>query len=170
MTNPVLSLSDLEVGQVLASREIAITRDTLVRYAGASGDFNAIHYNDAVAEQVGLPGVIAHGMLTMGTAITVVTDATGDPAAIRSYSTRFTKPVPVPALGAAALLVTVTVRGIDAAAGTAELDLTAESGGAKVLGKARAVVALPGTVHQPGTADENGAAGAGAEAAHGAGA
>jgi acyl dehydratase len=138
-----LRLSDLVVGQELARSEHPISRDTLVRYAGASGDFNAIHYNDAVAEQVGLPGVIAHGMLTMGTAMSAVLDVVGDPAAVRACSTRFTKPVPVPALGSTALSVVVTVRAVDAGAGTAELDIAAEAAGAKVLGRARATIALP---------------------------
>src|SRR5699024_11323520 len=75
MTAAPLALSDLTVGQELARTEHELTRDTLVRYAGASGDFNPIHYNDTAAQQAGLPGVIAHGMLTMGTAITGLLEA-----------------------------------------------------------------------------------------------
>jgi acyl dehydratase len=143
-----MTLADLSVGQEIAQRQYEISRDTLVRYAGASGDFNPIHYNDAVAEQVGLPGVIAHGMLTMGTAITALMDAVGDPSAVRAYSVRFTKPLPVPAIGSTTLDVSVKVRSIDAEAGTAECDLTAQAAGVKVLGRARATVALPADSEQ----------------------
>lgn len=137
-------LADLSVGDEVARRTYEISRDSLVRYAGASGDFNPIHYNDTVATSVGLDGVIAHGMLTMGTAISAVTSWIGDPAAIREYSTRFTKPVPVPATVAAQLTVTATIGAIDAQAGTVRVDLVAEAGGVTVLGRARATVALPG--------------------------
>jgi acyl dehydratase len=119
MSSSPLSLADLEVGQEILRRDVPVSRDTLVRYAGASGDFNPIHYNDAFAESVGLPGVIAHGMLTMGLAISTVLDAVDDPTAVRSYRTRFTKPVPVPAL-----------------------DISAENAGNRVLGRAQATLAL----------------------------
>ena len=85
--------SDVEVGTVLPSITATFTRETLVRYAGASTDFNPIHYSDRAASELGLPGVIAHGMLTMGTALRVVTDWCGDPARVLSYYVRFTKPV-----------------------------------------------------------------------------
>ena len=139
---PAGSLADAAVGDVLFSREVEVTRDRLVRYAGASRDFNPIHYNDAVATGVGLPGVIAHGMLTMGAASRLLTDWAGDPTAIVTYSTRFTRPVVVPDddLGAE-----LTVRGRVAALledGLVRVDLTVTSGGAKVLSLARAVVAL----------------------------
>ena len=143
MTAPALRLADLAVGQELSRTSHEITRDTLVRYAGASGDFNPIHYNDAVAAEAGLPGVIAHGMLTMGTAITGLLDVLGDPTLVRSYSTRFTSPIPVPATGSALLEVVAVVGAIDEAAGTARIDLTAQVDGTKVLGRARATVALP---------------------------
>ncbi|MBK0332109.1 MaoC family dehydratase N-terminal domain-containing protein [Brachybacterium sp. MASK1Z-5] len=149
---PALCLDDLAKGQELARREYPISRDTLARYAGASGDFNPIHYNDAFATKVGLPGVIAHGMLTMGTAMSAVLDVVGDPTAVRACATRFTKPVEVPALESTTLSVVVTVRGVDAEAGTAELDVTAEAGGAKVLGRARATVALAPRSADGGTA------------------
>jgi acyl dehydratase len=90
------SLDQLEVGSTLPSLTVRFTRATLVRYAGASTDFNPIHYSDHFAAKVGLPGVIAHGLLTMGTALRVVTDWAGDPARVRSYFVRFTKPVVVP--------------------------------------------------------------------------
>ncbi|MGY5765871.1 MaoC/PaaZ C-terminal domain-containing protein [Brachybacterium sp. DNPG3] len=133
----------LEAGQELARREHRITRDTLVRYAGASGDFNPIHYNDAVAAEAGLPGVIAHGMLTMGIAVTGLLDELGDPTLVREYSTRFTNPIPVPATGEAILEAVAVVGAVDEAAGTARVDITATVDGTKVLGRARAVIALP---------------------------
>lgn len=140
MTAAPLALSDLSVGQELARTEHELTRDTLVRYAGASGDFNPIHYNDTVAREAGLPGVIAHGMLTMGVAITGLIDVLGDPTAVRDYSVRFTNPIEVPATGAVTLEVTAVVAAIDEDAGTARVDLTAQSGGKKVLGRARATI------------------------------
>ena len=138
-----VDLTDLAVGQELARTRHEITRDTLVRYAGASGDFNPIHYNDTVATEAGLPGVIAHGMLTMGTAITGLLDAIADPTAVRAYSTRFTQPIPVPATGSAILEVVAVVGALDEEKGTARVDLTAEVDGTKVLGRARATLALP---------------------------
>jgi hypothetical protein len=93
-------LSELSVGQDIGSRRIEVSRLDLIRYAGASGDFNPIHWNEAFARQVGLPGVIAHGMFTMGAAVQLVTDWAGDPGAVLDYQTRFTKPVPVPDLTA----------------------------------------------------------------------
>lgn len=133
----------LEAGQELARREHRITRDTLVRYAGASGDFNPIHYNDAVAAEAGLPGVIAHGMLTMGIAVTGLLEEIGDPTLVREYSTRFTNPIPVPATGEAVLETVAVVGKVDEEAGTARVDITATVDGSKVLGRARAVIALP---------------------------
>ena len=141
-TAPV-DLTALTVGQELARTRHEISRDTLVRYAGASGDFNPIHYNDTVATEAGLPGVIAHGMLTMGTAITGLLDALGDPTLVRGYTTRFTNPLPVPAIGSVTLEVVAVVGAIDEAAGTARVDLTAEVDDTKVLGRSRATIALP---------------------------
>ena len=89
------TFSELTVGQDIGSRSIDVTRTDLVKYAGASGDFNPIHWNEAFATGVGLPGVIAHGMFTMGSAVQLVTDWAGDPAAVVDFQTRFTKPVPV---------------------------------------------------------------------------
>lgn len=142
MTSNALTFEDIETGAQIAHREFEISRDTLVRYAGASGDFNPIHYNDEVATEVGLPGVIAHGMLTMGTAISAVLGVLGPEGTVQAYSTRFTKPVPVPATGRTVLDVTATVRNTDPEARTVELDITAEAGGNKVLGRARATVAF----------------------------
>ena len=145
-----VDLTALTVGQELARTRHEISRDTLVRYAGASGDFNPIHYNDAVATEAGLPGVIAHGMLTMGTAITGLLEAIADPTAVRAYSTRFTNPIPVPPTGSALLEVVAVVGALDETAGTARIDLTAEVDGTKVLGRARATIALPGGAGQDG--------------------
>ena len=131
------------VGDELPTLELRVTRADLVRYAGASGDFNPIHWSDRVATSVGLPGVIAHGMLTMGLAGRAVTDWAGDPAALVEYQVRFGRPVTVPDDDAGA---EVTVRGKVAALlddGRAGVDLTVTSGGEKVLSLARAVVRFP---------------------------
>ena len=133
---------DIEVGHELPPQTFTIRRADLVRYAGASGDFNVIHWNERVATEVGLPDVIAHGMLTMAEAIRVVTDWCGDPGAVVEYSTRFTRPVPVPDDDHGA---TVDVKGsvievLDG--GRVKVDLVVTCEGAKVLGMARAVVQL----------------------------
>ena len=92
----LISISQVHVGLELPVQEFVFTRADLIRYAGASGDFNIIHWNERVAQEVGLPTVIAHGMLTMGTVIRVVTDWLGDPGKVIEYSARFTRPIPVP--------------------------------------------------------------------------
>jgi acyl dehydratase len=129
----------LEVGQVVASREVEISRDTLVRYAGASGDFNPIHYNDVVAQSVGLPGVIAHGMLTMGLAASVVEEWAG-PGNVQDFQARFTRPIAVPNPGHALATVTVSVGALDPELSSARIDVSVEFEGARVLGKAQAIV------------------------------
>ncbi|MFV0134261.1 MaoC family dehydratase [Streptomyces sp. HMX87] len=137
-----ISYSDVEVGTELPAQSFPVTRATLVRYAGASGDFNPIHWNEKFATDVGLPDVIAHGMFTMAEAIRVVTDWAGDPGAIVEYGTRFTRPVVVPNDDKGAL---VEVSGKVAAKlddNTVRVDLTVTSGGQKVLGMSRAVVRL----------------------------
>ncbi len=141
-TRPVLA--HLTVGDVVATRVIEVDRARLVRYAGASGDHNPIHWNDRVAHAVGLPGVIAHGMWTMGAAVAVVSEWAGDPAAVVDYQTRFARPVPVPDPGCAELDVTASVGAIDLDAGTVRIDLTValRPEGARVLAKAQAVVRL----------------------------
>ena len=132
----------VEVGTELPGQTFTITRADLVRYAGASGDFNVIHWNERVAKAVGLPDVIAHGMYTMALAARVVTDWAGDPARVVEYGVRFTRPVPVPDDGTgAALEVTGKVAAL-LDDGRVRVDLTATHGGSKVLGRARAVVAL----------------------------
>lgn len=160
MTTTVpVDLTTLAVGDELSRTTRALSRDTLVRYAGASGDFNPIHYNDTVATDAGLPGVIAHGMLTMGVAITGLLEAVGDPTLVTAYSTRFTGMVPVPATGEVSLEFVATVGAIDEAARTARVDLTAELDGTKVLGRARATLALPVVSDAAAGADEAAAQG-----------
>lgn len=133
-----------EVGDVVAQASFAVTRDTLVRYAGASGDFNPIHYRDDVAASVGLPGVLAHGMLTMGVAVQPVVEWLGGADAVLEYQVRFTKPVPVPPEGSVTLDVTAKAAQVDADAGTARIDLTVKLGPDAVLGRAQVQVRLPG--------------------------
>ena len=87
-------MSPITVGTVVPSQTFRVTRLDLVRYAGASGDFNLIHWNERFATSVGLPDVIAHGMFTMAEAARVVTDWIGDPGALEEYAVRFTRPVP----------------------------------------------------------------------------
>ncbi len=143
------TLGTLEVGQQIGSVTIPITRQDLVRYAGASGDLNPIHWNQSFAEGVGLPGVIAHGMFTMGAAVQLVTDWAGDPAMIVDYQTRFTRPVVVkdttaaPGEPGAVIDVVGVVGALDAERSTARIDLTVTFDGSKVLVKAQAVVKLP---------------------------
>jgi acyl dehydratase len=132
----------VSVGDEIPAQDFPIERADLVRYAGASGDFNPIHWNARYAKSFGLPDVIAHGMYTMATAVRVVTDWAGDPAAVVEYGVRFTRPVVVPDPGEA----TITVRGEVRAVrddGLVEIDLTATVDGQTVLAKARAVVRPP---------------------------
>jgi acyl dehydratase len=131
-----------EVGKELPSRDFKITRDSLVRYAGASGDFNPIHYRDDVAKAVGLPGVLAHGMLTMGIAVQVAVDSFGGSGQILDYQVRFTKPVLIDAQEGALVSVSATVSEVDETAGTIRLSLTTNCGGQTVLGKAQVLVKL----------------------------
>jgi len=134
------SLSTLTIGDVVAGAEFPLTRDSLVRYAGASGDFNPIHYRDDVAASVGLPGVLAHGMLTMGLAVQPVVDWLGDPGRVLDYQVRFTRPVVVDPAEGAVVVVTAKVGRIDE--GGARIDLTVTFAGDTVLGKAQVVVRL----------------------------
>ncbi|HEV3361376.1 MAG TPA: MaoC family dehydratase [Pseudonocardiaceae bacterium] len=132
--------ADIEVGQELPPLSVQVTRADLVRYAGASLDFNPIHWNDKVALDAGLPGVIAHGMLTMALAGRIVTDWVGDPGAVLEYGARFTRPVLVPNDEQGALVeftAKVTEKRED---GTAKIAITARFDGATVLGRATAIV------------------------------
>ncbi len=133
---------EVQVGTELPARSFPVTRATLVQYAGASGDFNPIHWNEKFALEVGLPDVIAHGMFTMAEAARVVTDWVGDPAAVVEYGVRFTKPVIVPNDGVGATVeVTAKVAAL-LEDNRVRVDLVATSAGQKVLGMARAVVRL----------------------------
>ncbi|MEY9215147.1 MaoC family dehydratase [Thermobifida halotolerans] len=134
--------ADVEVGTELPERTYPVRRRDLVRYAGASGDFNEIHWNERVAREVGLPGVIAHGMFTMAQAGRLVTDWVGDPGAIVEYGVRFSAPVVVPDDDTGAELVvggTVTKK-LDN--NQVVVAITARSAGAKVLARSTAVVRL----------------------------
>lgn len=137
-----ISYDDVEVGTDLPAQQFPVTRADLVRYAGASGDFNVIHWNQRIARSVGLPDVIAHGMLTMALAVRVVTDWAGDPAAVVDYGVRFTRPVPVPDddTGAVVAVSAAVAEKLDGR--RVRVDLTATSGEQKVLGRAQAVVQL----------------------------
>jgi len=133
---------DVEVGTELPAQSFTIDRASLVRYAGASGDFNVIHWNERIATAVGLPNVIAHGMLTMALGGRVVTDWVGDPGAVVDYGVRFTRPVVVPDDDAGATIeVTGKVSRKDPD-GIAQVTLTVRFEGATVLGKAQALVRL----------------------------
>jgi acyl dehydratase len=138
----LVSYAEVEVGQPLPTRSFPITRADLVRYAGASGDFNPIHWNQRFARGVGLPDVIAHGMFTMAVAARAVTDWVGDPGAVVEYGVRFTKPVVVPDDDPGALVEVEAVVADKLGDNLVRVDLTARSAGEKVLGMARAVVRL----------------------------
>ena len=133
---------DVEVGHDLPAQTFPIRRADLVRYAGASGDFNVIHWNQRVAQAVGLPDVIAHGMFTMALAARVVTDWAGDPGRVVEYGVRFTRPVPVPDDDEGADLEVTGKVAAKLDDQRVRVDLTATAGGAKVLGRAQAVVVL----------------------------
>ena len=133
---------DVEKGTELPPLSLRVTRADLVRYAGASGDFNPIHWNERVATEVGLPGVIAHGMFAMALASRVVTDWAGDPGAVVEYGVRFTKPVVVPNDDQGALIEVSAKVAAKLDDNTVRVDLTATSAGQKVLGMSRAVVRL----------------------------
>jgi acyl dehydratase len=137
-----INIASLEVGQVIGTEEFHLTRDSLVRYAGASGDFNPIHYRDDFAQSVGLDGVLAHGMLTMGAAVQVAVNWVGDAGKVIDYGVRFTKPVFVDATDGAELVVTGKIGEIDAENGEVRIDLTAAFNETVVLGKAQARVRL----------------------------
>lgn len=151
----MVRFENLEKGQEIGSLAVDLSRASLVRYAGASGDFNPIHWNERFAQSVGLSGVIAHGMLTMGTAVQLVSDWVGDPGAIVDYQTRFTKPVPVadapggenPDTPTNTLTITGKVGALNEEERTARIDLTVtardeEGKEQKVLMKSQALVHL----------------------------
>ena len=137
-----VSFTDVEVGTQLPTITVPLQRVDLVKYAGASGDFNPIHWNQRIAESVGLPNVIAHGMLTMASAGRIVTDWVGDPGAVIEYGVRFTRPVVVPDDDAGAVVEVSAVVADKREDGTVRVDVTAKFEGQTVLGKAQAVVRL----------------------------
>jgi len=134
--------ADVEVGTELPSLSVSLQRVTLVMYAGASGDFNPIHWNQRFAQAVGLPDVIAHGMLTMASAGRVVTDWVGDPGAVVEYGVRFTRPVVVPDDDKGARLEITASVAEKRDDNLVRVDITAKFDDATVLGKAQAVVRL----------------------------
>jgi acyl dehydratase len=137
-----IPFESVAVGDTLPALTVHIDRAQLVRYAGASGDFNAIHWNPRAASSVGLPDVIAHGMLTMALAGRVVTDWVGDPGAIDDFGVRFTRPVVVADPNGADVQISARIGALDADARSARVDITATFDGQTVLGKARAQVRL----------------------------
>ena len=138
----MVDYSSLAKGDVVAEENFHLTRDNLVRYAGASGDFNPIHYRDDIAVSVGLPGVLAHGMLTMGLAVQPVSNWVGDPARIVDYQVRFTRPVLVDGATGADVTITATVGALEVETKIARIDLTAKFNDETVLGKAQVRVNL----------------------------
>jgi acyl dehydratase len=136
------TLEQLTVGDEVANATYRFTRDSLVRYAGASGDFNAIHYRDDVAISVGLPGVLAHGMLTMGVAVQPVVEWLGDPGRVLGYQVKFTRPVLVDPVEGAEIEVLAKVGAVAAEEKSARIDLTVTFNGDTVLGKAQVLVSF----------------------------
>lgn len=124
----------------LPAQTFRVTRADLVRYAGASGDFNPIHWSDRIATKVGLPGVIAHGMFTMALVGRAITEWAGAPDAVVEYGVRFTRPVVVPDDDQGTEIeVTARVREVTED-GLTRIDVTAVCGGEKVLSQARATI------------------------------
>ncbi|GAB3819479.1 MaoC family dehydratase [Tessaracoccus terricola] len=137
MTDP----STFAKGDQLPELRIPVTRSTVVRYSGASTDFNEIHFSDRHAQAIGLPGVVAHGMFTMGAALRIITDWVGDPARVQQYFVRFTRPVVVPD-DDEGVEVVVNATVTDVTDGVAKLGITATCGDDAVLGAARAEVRI----------------------------
>jgi acyl dehydratase len=136
------AFSGVSVGETLPSKTVHIDRARLVQYAGASLDRNPIHWDERFAVKVGLPNVIAHGMFTMGAAVTIVTEWAGDAGAVVRYGTRFTKPVVVPYDAGADIEVSASVTSLDEANRQVTVDVAAVCAGDRVLGRAQAVVQL----------------------------
>ena len=142
MTASRITAADVAIGTELPEQVYRVTRADLVRYAGASGDFNPIHWNERIATEVGLPDVIAHGMFTMALAGRAVTDWTGDPTALVEYNVRFGRPVVVPDDDRGAEVTVTGKVGAVLDDGRLRVDLTVTSDGEKVLSLARAIVRL----------------------------
>jgi acyl dehydratase len=133
----VIAYDEIEVGQQLPPLSVPVGRLDLIRYCGAAGDFNIIHWNERAAKAVGLPNVIAHGMLTMGIAARIVTDWLGDPGAVVEYNVRFTRPVVVADPDGAT--VEVTARVASKTDGLVGIDLRVTSAGQTVLARSRII-------------------------------
>ena len=142
MTGP--TFDTVTIGDQIPAVSYPVQRLDLVRYAGASGDYNLIHWNERTAIAVGLPNVIAHGMFTMATGGRFVSDWAGNPGALVEYGVRFTNPVPVPDDDTGVTIeFSGKVTAKDDVARTATVTLSASCLGQKVLGRATAVVRLP---------------------------
>ena len=138
-----ITYDSVEKGTELPPRSYAVTRLDLVKYCGASGDFNIIHWNERVARSVGLPNVIAHGMYTMAQAGRFVTEWAGDPGAVTDFGVKFTAMVPVPDDDAGAT-IEISGKVLDKLGDNkVTVDILARAGGTKVLTRARATVRLP---------------------------
>ena len=137
----VRTAAETEAGDVVGPVIVPVGRDTLVAYANASGDQNPIHQDEDFAKSVGLPDVIAHGMWTLGAVGSVVSEWAGGAGRVVEFGTRFTRPVVVPAAGAA-IIIDGTVKAVDHDTRRATVDVTVTAGGAKVLGRCTAVVQL----------------------------
>jgi acyl dehydratase len=142
MTSPAVRYDDVEVGTELPAQRFPVTRLDLVKYCGASGDFNVIHWNPRAAKAVGLPDVIAHGMFTMAQAARVVTDWVGDPGAVVEYGVRFATMLVVPDDDAGTTLDVSGVVKEKLDGNRVQVELTARGPESKVLTQARAVVQL----------------------------
>lgn len=137
-----LRFADVSVGMTLPPLDVPIVRASMIRYAGASGDFNVIHWSERIATAVGLPNVIAHGMLTMAEAGRLLTNWSGDPGAVEQFGVRFTRPVLVPDDNSGALLM-LTGEVTELLDGNrVRVSVVARSEGVTVLGKARAILRL----------------------------
>jgi acyl dehydratase len=137
------SYDQTQAGTEIPPRQYQVTRLDLVRYAGASGDFNVIHWNERIARSVGLPDVIAHGMLTMALAGRFLSEWAGDPGAVAEFGVRFSAPVVVPDDDKGATLEVAGTVTEKLAGNRVAVEVTARSDQAKVLTRARAVVRLP---------------------------
>jgi acyl dehydratase len=144
------SYDDVQAGTEIAPRQYQVRRRDLVRYAGASGDFNVIHWNERVAKSVGLPNVIAHGMLTMALAGRFLSEWAGDPAAVTEFGVRFSSPVVVPDDDKGAMVEVAGIVTGKLAGRQVTVDVFARSGETKVLTRAHAVVRLATVLAQGG--------------------
>ncbi|MFC9787235.1 (3R)-hydroxyacyl-ACP dehydratase subunit HadB [Rhodococcus sp. NPDC127528] len=135
------AFGEIAEGQELPEKTVRLTRSDLVQYAGVAGDPNPIHWDDAVAQGVGLPTAVAHGMLTMGIGAGYITGWVGDPGAVLEYNVRFTSPVAVPNdTKGTAIVLTGKVRSVDSENRTAVIAIVAKVDEKKIFGRATATV------------------------------